>query len=207
MDPDSSRPSELPAPAESGRRDPVDIGALTRQLATGDEAAYRVFYEAYFDRLSRYLLVVTAGDEDAAREALQGTLVRLVRHARAFSDEGVFWSWLTVLARSSLSDERRKRRRYMAFLDRFRLHIGTQRAAGAGSPSGDRLGELLEQKLSTLTPQERHMIEQKYFEHLPVRSIADRMNTTEKAVESSLARIRRRLKQSVLAELKNEPPA
>jgi RNA polymerase sigma-70 factor (ECF subfamily) len=196
----------LPAPADAGRRDPVDIGALTRRLARGDEAAYRVFYEAYFDRLSRYLLVVTAGDEDAAREALQGTLVRLVRHARAFSDEGVFWSWLTVLARSSLSDDRRKRRRYLAFLERFRLHFVTQRAAGAGPPSGDRLAELLEQKLSMLAAQERQMIEQKYFEHMPVRSIADKMNTTEKAVESSLVRIRRRLKQSVLSDLKNEPP-
>ena len=100
MDSDSSRPSES-----------LDVEALTRRLTRGDEAAYRVFYEAYFDRLSRYLLVVTGGDDDAVREALQGTLVRLVRYSRVFSDEAVFWSWLTVLARSALSDDKRKRRR------------------------------------------------------------------------------------------------
>ena len=97
----------------------LDIAALTRAMARGDESAYRTFYEAYFHRLFRYLLVVTAGDEDAAREALQATLVRVVRHIKPFREEGVFWSWLTVLARSALSDQTRKRRRYLAFLDRF----------------------------------------------------------------------------------------
>ena len=40
--------------------------------------AYRTFYDAYFGRLSRYLWVVTAGDEHAVREALQETMRRVV---------------------------------------------------------------------------------------------------------------------------------
>lgn len=48
--------------------------------------------------MSRYLLVVTSGDEHATREALQVTMDRVVRHMCEFADEGVFWSWLTVLA-------------------------------------------------------------------------------------------------------------
>ena len=58
--------------------------------------AYRVFHDTYLDRLWRYLLVVTAGKEDAAREALQAALVRVVRHIKVFPDDAVFWSWLTV---------------------------------------------------------------------------------------------------------------
>ena len=34
--------------------------------------AWRTFYDAYLDRLWRYLLVVAAGNEDTARESLQG---------------------------------------------------------------------------------------------------------------------------------------
>jgi RNA polymerase sigma-70 factor, ECF subfamily len=201
LDSDLRRFSKLPAPTEACRHEPIDIEALTRKLTKGDEAAYRVFYDAYFRRLSRYLLVVTTGDENAAREALQGMLIRLVKYARVFSDEKIFWSWLTVLARSSLSDDKRKRRRYLAFLDRFTLHIRLEQQAG----TEDRLGELLKLQLSTLATRERQLIERKYFEHMPIRSIAEQMNMTEKAVESSLVRIRRRLKQSVLSELKNEP--
>ena len=202
MDSDLRRFRELPAPTEAGRREPIKIEALTRQLARGDEAAYRVFYDAYFDRLSRYLLVVTAGDEDAAREALQGMLIRLVKYVRVFTDETVFWSWLTVLARSSWSDDKRKRRRYLAFLDRFTLYSRVEKETGMEDP----LGKLLELQLSMLTAPERQLIEQKYFEHLPVRFIAEQMKLTEKAVESSLARIRRKLKHSVLSALKNESP-
>jgi len=110
------------SPAEESPAALLDIAALTRRMAKGDESAYRAFYDAYFHRLSRYLLVVTAGDEDAAREALQAALVRVVRHIKPFREEAIFWSWLTVLARSALSDQSRKRRRYLAFLERFTQH-------------------------------------------------------------------------------------
>ena len=62
------------------------VAALTSALVAGDEAAYRTFHDAYVPRLFRYLLVVTAGDEQAAREALQAALVRVVRHIKIFSD-------------------------------------------------------------------------------------------------------------------------
>jgi DNA-directed RNA polymerase specialized sigma24 family protein len=45
---------------------------------------------------------------------------------------------------------------------------------------------------------------QKYFAHQSVREIAIALQTTEKSVESRLSRIRRRLKDAVLSQLKNE---
>src|SRR5664279_5712368 len=113
-------------------------------MAEGDELAYRTFYDAYFNRLSRYLLVVTAGEEDAAREALQSALVRVVRHIRVFPSDAVFWSWLTVLARSALSDQRRKKRRYLAFLDRFTWHARLEQAVPDNPEADAKLGSLLE---------------------------------------------------------------
>jgi len=61
-------------------------------------------------------LVVTGGNEDSTREALQSALLRVVRNIREFPNDAVFWGWLTVLARSALFDQTRKRRRYFAFL-------------------------------------------------------------------------------------------
>jgi hypothetical protein len=58
------------------------ISALTRRLVAGEEAAWREFHDAYFDRLLRYLLVVCHGDETAARTALQASLVKIVRSVR-----------------------------------------------------------------------------------------------------------------------------
>ncbi len=165
--------------------------------------AWRAFYDAYFDRLWRYLLVVAAGNEDAAREALQATLVRVARHVKVFRDESVFWSWLTVLARSAFADEARKRRRYFAFLERFTRQADVENTFGNNGEADERLRALLEQKVTALPPDERQLIELKYFARRAVREIADAQKTTEKAVESKLSRVRRKLKTAVLAGLKN----
>ena len=173
-------------------------------MARGEEAAYRIFYDGYFNRLLRYLLVVTGGNEQAAREALQGALVRVARHAKPFDAEDKFWGWLTVLARSALADESRKQRRWFAFLERFSRQTQTDTASVNDGVADERLRELLTQKVSALAPDERELVEQKYCLRRSVREIAAAQQTTEKAVESKLSRVRRKLKDAVLGDLKNE---
>ena len=173
-------------------------------MAKGEEGAYRTFYDAYFHRLSRYLLVVTAGDEDATREALQGALVRVVRHIKRFQDEAVFWSWLTVLARSALSDQARKRGRYLAFLDRFTQHARVGLSISDDHEADNQLLAFLDRGLEDLPSQERDLVERKYFTRQSVREIAGELQTSEKAIESRLVRIRRKLKEAVLHELRHE---
>jgi len=174
-------------------------------MIAGDETAYRLFYDAYFDRLWRYLIVVTAGNEDAAREALQATLTRVVRHIRVFSSEAAFWSWLTVLARSALADQSRKRRRYLAFLERFSQHTAVESAAH-NDRAEDRLQQLLDRHIAALSEDEKRLVEAKYFARRSVRDIAAELQTSEKTIESRLTRVRQKLKSTVLAELKNEAP-
>jgi RNA polymerase sigma-70 factor (ECF subfamily) len=196
--------SDYATPADEKPPEPLNVAALTRRMAAGDELAYRTFYDAYFNRLSRYLLVVTAGDEDATREALQSALVRVVRHIKAFPSEPVFWSWLTVLARSALSDQTRKRRRYLAFLDRFTWHTRAQRAAPDDPEADAKLVTLLESNLGALPFDERRLLEAKYFARRSVREIAAELDLSEKAVESRLVRIRHKLKTAILDRLKRE---
>lgn len=173
-------------------------------MAEADESAYRTFYDAYFDRLSRYLLVVTGGDEDAGHEALQAALVRVVRHIKVFPNDAVFWSWLTVLARSALSDQTRKRRRYLAFLDRFTQHAHVEHAAQGDDQPDAKLLALLGRGVAGLPPDERALVERKYFMRQSVREIAAELQTSEKAIESRLVRIRRKIKDTMLASLKHE---
>jgi RNA polymerase sigma-70 factor (ECF subfamily) len=193
-----------PATADAAPQGSSDIPGLTRRMAGGDEMAWRMFYNAYFDRLWRYLLVASGGREETAREALQSALVRIVRYIKIFPDEHVFWSWLTVLARSAFADESKKQRRYLFFLDRFIGHSDIELDGATVLQANDQLKNLLEGHVTLLPPDERNIVEQKYFAHRSVREIAEELLTTEKAVESKLSRIRKKLKDAVLAEL-NEP--
>jgi RNA polymerase sigma-70 factor, ECF subfamily len=182
----------------------LDIPTLTHRMMKGDEMAWRIFYNAYFNRLWRYLLVVAAGDKDHAREALQATFLRVVRHVKVFPDENVFWSWLTVVARTAFADETKKRRRYLAVLNRF-AHDSPAEHDGLGDAQTEEwLNQLLERHVALLPSDERELVEQKYFRHRTVREIVAMLQTSEKAVESKLYRIRRKLKDAILSELNEE---
>ena len=107
---------------------------LTHQLAAGDEAAFREFHKQYFDRLYHFLLVVSHGQEQEAQDALQQTLLRVVRYIRPFDSEDIFWCWLKTVARSAARDANRKQRRYAAVLETFALRF-------LPTPSGNGIGE------------------------------------------------------------------
>jgi RNA polymerase sigma-70 factor (ECF subfamily) len=130
--------------------------------------------------------------------------VRVVRHIKVFPSDAVFWSWLTVLARSALSDQSRKRRRYLAFLERFTWHSRTQQAAAEEPEADARLDALLETNLGALPLDERRLVEAKYFERRSVREIAGDLSLSEKAVESRLVRVRQKLKAAILDGLTHE---
>jgi RNA polymerase sigma-70 factor (ECF subfamily) len=192
---------------ESATAPAPEVRLLTSDMTRGDENAYRTFHEAYFQRLFRYLLVVAAGDEDAAREAVQSTFLRVVRYIKPFDEELRFWNWLTVLARTALADQRRKRSRYRAFLERFTGHArmdSESDAANDGHADGQLLAAL-EQGIRCLPPDERELVERKYFARESVRDIAASLQISEKAVESRLTRLRLKLRGEMLNGLKHEP--
>jgi len=176
-------------------------------MVKGDETAWRDFEQRYFSRLLRYLLVLTGGRQEAAQEALQTALLRVVRYIKPFASEEVFWSWLTVVARSCVVDEQRKRTRYFHLLDRFfkrcviEDHVSADRPAAG--PQTD-LMALLDQNLAALPGEDRRLLEQKYFARKSVKIIADETGTTEKAVESRLVRVRRKLHAAILAQIDHE---
>ena len=161
-------------------------------MAKSDEEAWRVFHRDYFRRLHRYLIVLQRGDDDAAAELVQLTLLRVVRHVRAFQCEQVFWSWLTCLARYAAADEGRKRKRRRLLAERFQ-HWQEQRRAGNRDAEQWRC-EQLTQCLESLSDIDRQLIEGKYFERCSYGQLANTLGMSAKAVESRLSRLRKKLR-------------
>jgi RNA polymerase sigma factor (sigma-70 family) len=179
----------------------ADVASLTAGIRAGNEDAFREFHRLYFHRLYQFLLVVARGQEHEAREALQETLLRVVRHARKFDNEEAFWCWLKVVARNAARDGGRKQHRYLGLLQKFAWH--SQNAAEPSSPSNTpALGELLEESLEELPPQDRHLIEAKYLQGATVRELATNTGLTEKAVESRLLRLRQHIRELILKKLR-----
>ena len=177
------------------------VTTLTRRLVAGDEAAFREFHALYFDRLYYFLLVVTRGHEHAAQDALQETLLRVVRHVREFETEDAFWGWLKVIARNAARDGGRKRRRYLALLERF--SFGRDPARDTAPPHDEqRLRAILDEALAEIDPADRALVEGKYLRGATVLELAQQAGLTEKAVESRLLRLRRELAERLREKLR-----
>jgi RNA polymerase sigma-70 factor (ECF subfamily) len=186
-------------------RNPVGesaISELTARLKAGDETAFREFHARYFERLYCFLLVIARGHEDEAQEALQQTLLRVVRYARIFHSEEVFWSWLKALARSAARDAGRKQQRYIVLLQRFALFQWRYHEEQSSSEDNS-LQELVHEILNELSVEERHLVEGKYLAGESVRELSARSGLTEKAVEARLSRLRQHLRERLLAKLQN----
>ena len=175
---------------------------LTQALAKGDERAFDRFYALYADRLHRYLLVVARGDEAVARDAMQECMLRVLRHVRPFDREEVFWGWLTVLARSAALDLLRRGRRIR--LRESELPGDILGPDGSEEWADERLLLALHTALSLLPEEDRSCLERHYLAGVPQATLAAERGTSRKAVESRLARLRKRLKVMILDILSHE---
>jgi RNA polymerase sigma factor (sigma-70 family) len=181
----------------------LDLLRITAAIRTGNEAAFQIFYEHYCDRLYRYLLVLTSGNEDLSRELMQITMTKVVRAMKPISDERSFWSWLSTIARNAFLDACRKSRRQpgMVPLSASEMDvINLPAPADEDSP----LLQALDDCLGALEPGDRNLIDAFYFGDASQQAIAQRERTTPKAVESKLARIRQRLRENILKRLRHE---
>lgn len=165
------------------------VTTLTQRMAAGDDAAFGEFHAAYAPRLFRYLVLCHRGDEHTAADVLQETLLRVVRHARRFDDERVFWDWLARLARTAAADHGRKGGRYRRFLERFGL---SQREIMP--PDFHELANALDAALDLLPADDAHLLRAKYHYEQSQRELALQLGISEEAVESRLRRARASLK-------------
>ena len=91
---------------------------LVARLRGGDAAAFREFFDEYFDRLHRFAMSRTRGKADMAEEAVQRTLIRAVRGLHTWRGEAALFTWLVQICRNELADlgelQRRDAARYVS---------------------------------------------------------------------------------------------
>lgn len=171
---------------------------MTTGLARGDDDAWSRFHEEYGPGMFRQLLAASWGDYDLANEALQQAYLRVARHARACDSPPMFAAWLRRVAHSALSDCRRRRRAFWTLVQRHGAEAETDPASTAAE---DRLFAALDGVLAAIDPQDRALLEAKYFSRRDVRAIAASLSLSPKAVESRLTRARAEVRRRLLAAL------
>lgn len=176
------------------------VRTVTRGMIDGSQTAFAEFYNFVFDRLYRVLLVQTKGDEDLCRDLVQGVMLRAVKYARPFENERVLWAWLRQVARSCHVDWLRKKGREPQFVS---LELFSETAGPGNSAEDEDLLVALESSIKQLDPDDREVLRLAYYEAVPQQSMAQKLNTTAKAIESRLRRIRQKLRRTLIERLKD----
>lgn len=164
----------------------MEIAELTRGLTHCDEAAWKIFHDRYFAWLRARAVLRGASAGDAA-EVVQGVYLRVMRHAKVFGDSRAFEAWLFCLLRCELIDAARKSARRTWMGERFQQWQEARRVPAAESVP-------LAEALGGLDAADRLLVTRHYMDGWSQEELAAEQGTTTKAVESKLARLRRRLK-------------
>jgi RNA polymerase sigma-70 factor, ECF subfamily len=172
-----------------------DRTLVARALA-GDEQAFTELFDTYFPRLFRFALR-RVGDEDAAEEVVQATLTRAMRSLGTWRGEASLLTWLCTICRHEVSAhwERAGRGPGFTLID----DLPEVRATFESLTDDERPDKALERLetagavqivLDQLPGLYGDILEWKYAYGMTVMEIAQRIGSTDKAVESMLTRAR-----------------
>ncbi len=173
----------------SNENDKISDEALMARLKKHlDEEAFRLLAERHYDRAlqtARYKLNTLADPEDAVQE----TLVRVVRNRRRFKTSGTFKPWFNTILRNVCVDMQRKALRRKEILHEYAEIISAQEIRT--SPCLQCAKGLL----AKLTPAESTLVQMHYFEGRKLAQIANRLDCSISAIKKRHQRLIQRLRQ------------
>jgi RNA polymerase sigma-70 factor (ECF subfamily) len=173
---------------------------LARRILAGDESASEAFFAEYFRRLYRFACIRLGGDEQAAEEVVQSTLIRALRKLHTYRGEAALFTWLCTLCRREIGGWLQRTRR-TTDVSLVEDHAATRMAleAAASLASTDPESEAGRQEVSRLVQvtldhlpgRYGQVLEWRYIQDLSVDEISHRLGVGYKAAESLLTRARR----------------
>src|SRR5947207_6607527 len=81
---------------------PTHDADLAQRLRAGEESAFDAFFAEYFPRVYRFARVRLGGDDDAAEEVAQTTLIKALAKAGTYRGEAALFTWLCTFCRHEI---------------------------------------------------------------------------------------------------------
>ena len=178
---------------------------LARRLRSGDESAFEEFFAEYFPRIYRFARVRLGGDDEAAEEVAQTTLIRALAKVGTYRGEAALFTWLCAFARHEISAwfERTGKAPRVSLTDdsaETRAVLDAISVLSSDDPEQEyqrrELSRLVHATLDHLPGQYSDALVWKYLEGRPVDEIGRRLGLGYKAAESLLTRARQAFREA-----------
>ena len=169
-------------------------GDLLAAAAGGDTAAVRVFLDAVGPTVYGFVFARVGGDEAAAEDLVQETLVEAIRSAHTFRGDAALRTWVCAIARRRLARHYEAERRQAVAESGLSL-LG---AVPWDGTEGDleRRDEIV-RALGRLPVLHRQVLVRKYLDDWSVADIAAELGRSPVQVQSLLQRARDGLRREL----------
>jgi RNA polymerase sigma factor (sigma-70 family) len=174
---------------------------LVQRLRQRDPAAFQCLSERYLPSVWRFVFTRVDGDSHLAEDIVSEAVLALIA---AVSDESAAaienpGGWLRSVANHKVQDHYRAVARVRHLIDDAKQQVEPDEQADPArrQETQEKRAEI-RRAMDELSDQQRTVLEWKYVEKLSVREIAERWETTEKAIESLLCRSRRELRMKLM---------
>jgi RNA polymerase sigma-70 factor (ECF subfamily) len=180
--------------------------ALARALIAGNEREFDRFFTEYFERLFRFAITRLDADEQAAQDIVQTTLINAMRGIAGYRGEASMFTWLCQICRNEINAHFRKLARSVPVVaeddDNIRPILEALESEPGNDPDkqyqGLQLSRLIQEVLDHLPANYGNALEWKYIEGFSVTEIAERLEVTELAAQSTLARARNAFREALV---------
>jgi len=193
-DPRERPATARPRPNNGAPRQPRDHPVRSTERASADQSAFAEVYEAYADRIYRYLLSRTSNQSDA-EELTSRTFLNAFAGLDRYRARGRGFSfWLMTIAHNLLVNwyRDRGRRPPMESLEAA-IDIPAETPGPESSLETNELNQRVREAIDDLAPDRQQLITLKYVNGLSNAEIGRIMGRTEGAVKSLHHRTLRRL--------------
>ena len=181
----------------------VDDLKLARSLVAGDEKQFNQFFEQFFPRLYRFAFS-RMSEESIIEDVVQSTLMNAMRSMKNYRGEAAMFTWLCQICRNEIAMTYRKRGKSVPTVaaddDAIRPILELLESEST-TPEQHYLDlearKLVAEILDFLPGNYGKALEWKYVLGLSVIEIANRLELTELATQSLLARARSSFRQAL----------
>lgn len=172
--------------------------AVRDALVAGDRQAAESFFERHLGTLYEFVHYRVGGNRAIAEDLVQDTLLTALERLGAFDGRSSLHTWLCGIAKNKIRAFRRRQRPALMEdvlaeadpeIEAILMAID-QEPLPEEALEREETKELVGATLSSLPPDYREALVQKYVEELSTADIAARAGKNEKAAESTLHRAR-----------------
>jgi RNA polymerase sigma-70 factor (ECF subfamily) len=194
----------LHATSVSADADALTDFELLDAIRSGDEAAFTLLYERYFERVYNFSYARMRNRADA-EEVAQETFIAVFKCVDGFAGRSALLSWIYGIAKNTINNHLRRAKALDQRIERAEEElVRNAHTFDSCSPeehmSYQRCADAALRSLDSVSDWQAEVFAMRHFENMPIQEIADRMSRSNDAIRSSLYRVKRLVIEAVDSE-------